>query len=116
MTKKRWILLLSAVASVIVLGVAALVGYFGLQRYQAGQTVAKARTAAEAGNLNAARQFYQEYLYEHDSDTAALEEYIQVCEQIVPDRRRALLAAGRAYKKLAQNEPDSAERKTAVLD
>lgn len=116
MSRKRWVVFFSAVMLAVLLAGAAAAAFYLIPRYRSARSLAQAREFAAKGDREMSRRYYQEYLYQNDEDIPALGEYIALCEQIVSDRRRSLLAAGRAYMKLVQNEPDEPARKTAVLD
>jgi len=116
MSRKAWIVIVSiGVVAVLVAG-AGVAALFLVPQYRARNNITQARTHAAAAEWEQARWYYQEYLFRNDDDLQALEEYIEVCKAFETDRRRSLLAAGRAYVKLAQKEPEVQARKEAVLD
>jgi Tfp pilus assembly protein PilF len=91
-------------------------GAFLIPRYRANQSLATARQLVADGHPEQSRRPYKEYLYKNGDDIPVLDEYIGVCERVLPDRRRVLADAGRAIARLVQLEPDNPARKTQLLD
>lgn len=116
MSRKVWIAVISVGVIALLVAGAGVAALILVPRYRAHHNISNARQHAAEANWDLARRYYQEYLYKNDTDLEALEEYIAVCEAIDADRRRTLLAAGRAYVKLAQNDPENPARKEAALD
>lgn len=116
MSRKVWIALACAGLLMVAAAAAGVAALILVPKYRAEHRLSEARRLASEGALDQSRRFYQEYLYNNDDDIAALEEYIEVCTAIIPDRRRSLLAAGRAYIRLAQSDADNPQRKVDAVD
>lgn len=116
MSRKVWIILISAILLVTLAGAAGFAGLVLLPRYRATQSLATARQLVAEGTPERSRRPYKEYLYKNGDDIAVLDEYVGVCERVIPDRRRVLADAGRAIVRMVQLEPENAARKTQLLD
>lgn len=116
MSRKLWIGASAAALLAVLVAAAGVAALVFVPRYRAMQNITQARQYAEQGELDQARRHFQEYLHQNDDDLQAYEEYIEVCKRFKSDRRRSLLAAGRAYVRLAQKDPENPERKGDAID
>lgn len=116
MSRKVWVILIAATLVVLLAAAAVVTGFILIPRYRANQSLATARQLVEEGHPERSRRPYKEYLYKNGDDIAVLDEYVGVCERVLPDRRRVLADAGRAIARLVQLEQDNPARKTQLLD
>lgn len=116
MSRKVWIIVVSVTVVVALAAFAVVAVLVLVPRYRASQSLVTARQLVSEGTPEKSRRPYKEYLYKNGTDVAVLEEYVGVCELVIPDRRRVLADAGRALAKLVQIEPENPARKTRLLD
>lgn len=116
MSRKVWIIVVSVTLAVALAVFAAVAALILVPRYRANQSLATARQLVSEGTPEKSRRPYKEYLYKNGTDIAVLEEYVGVCELVIPDRRRVLADAGRALAKLIQIDPENPARKTRLLE
>ena len=95
MSRKVWIIVVSVTLAIALAGSAAVAALILIPRYRAKQSLVTARQLVSEGTPEKSRRPYKEYLYKNGEDIAVLEEYVGVCELVIPDRRRVLADAGR---------------------
>lgn len=116
MSRKFWIISAVAAGALVVLGLAAVGGYFLYRQNQTRQWLAEANEAFEKSDWETAVRRYAFYLNREREDIGALERYAQASLNQAGNRRTGLSQAATAYRQILHYDPSQQDAQEALFE